>query len=110
SGGHPNLSGVEVWKHAAAANQAPTVSLAAASNSVTVNTALALTATAADADGSVSKVEFFSGATKLGEDTSAPYTLSFSPAAAGPLSLTARATDNAGATTTSAAISVTVTA
>ena len=110
SGGHPNLSGVEVWKHTAAANQAPTVSLAAASNSVTVSSALALTATAADADGSVAKVEFFSGATKLGEDTSAPYTFSLTPTATGTLSLTARATDNAGATTTSNAVSVTVTA
>ncbi|MBT9393583.1 hypothetical protein KLP40_10455 [Hymenobacter sp. NST-14] len=111
SGGHPNLSGVEVWKHTTTStNQAPTVSLAAASSSVIVNSALALTATAADADGSVSKVEFFSGSTKLGEDTAAPYTLSFSPAATGTLSLTARATDNAGATKTSAPVSVTVTA
>ncbi|GAB3237701.1 hypothetical protein GCM10027346_29580 [Hymenobacter seoulensis] len=110
SGGHPNLSGVEVWKHTTTTttNQAPTVSLAAASSSVTVNTALALTATAADANGSVTKVEFFNGSTKLGEDLTAPYQLSWTPTATGSVSLTARATDNAGATTTSAAVAVTV--
>ncbi|MCA8829550.1 Ig-like domain-containing protein [Hymenobacter pini] len=109
SGGHPNLSGIEIWKaNTATQNQAPTVSLAAASSSVTVNSALALTATAADADGSVAKVEFFNGSTKLGEDTSAPYQLSWTPTAAGSVSLTAKATDNAGASTTSAAVAVTV--
>ncbi|AHJ98378.1 Ig-like domain-containing protein [Hymenobacter swuensis] len=110
SGGDANLSGIEIWRAGTAApqNQAPTVSLAAASSSVTVNSALALTATAADADGSVAKVEFFNGTTKLGEDTSAPYQLSWTPTTAGTVSLTAKATDNAGATTTSAAVGVTV--
>ncbi|MDU0369165.1 Ig-like domain-containing protein [Hymenobacter endophyticus] len=112
SGGTINLSGIEIWKSGttAPANQAPTVSLAAASTSLTVNSALALTATAADADGSVAKVEFFNGATKLGEDTSAPYQLSWTPTATGTVSLTAKATDNAGASTTSGAVSVAVTA
>lgn len=115
SGGDANLSGIEIWRAGTSspvtpANQAPTVSLAAASSSVMVNSALALTATAADADGSVAKVEFFQGSTKLGEDTSAPYQLSWTPATTGSVSLTARATDNAGATATSAAASVNVTA
>ncbi|MBX0290431.1 hypothetical protein K3G63_08275 [Hymenobacter sp. HSC-4F20] len=113
SGGTINLSGVEIWRQnttTAPANQAPTVSLAAGSSTVPVNTALALTATAADADGSVTKVEFYNGSTKLGEDSSAPYQLSWTPTATGTLSLTAHATDNAGATTTSAAVNVSVTA
>ncbi|WP_167856796.1 Ig-like domain-containing protein [Hymenobacter aquaticus] len=109
NGGNANLSGIEIWKGSTTAptNVAPTVSLTAPTTG-TVGTALTLNATAADADGSVAKVEFFSGATKLGEDTSAPYSLSFTPTAAATLSLTARATDNAGATTTSSAQSVTV--
>ncbi|WP_035563461.1 Ig-like domain-containing protein, partial [Hymenobacter sp. IS2118] len=112
AGGNANLSGLEIWKQnttPAPANTPPTVSLSAPATG-TVGTALALTATAADANGTVSKVEFFSGTTKLGEDLTAPYSLSFTPAAAGTLSLTARATDNAGATTTSTAKSLTVTA
>jgi len=67
-----------------------------------------LQASASDSDGSVAKVEFFSGSTKLGEDTSAPYQLSWKPVGIGILSLKAVATDDDGATTTSDAITVTV--
>ena len=69
-----------------------------------------LAATASDADGSVTKVEFFNGAAKLGEDTTAPYSFTWGSVAAGTYTLTARATDNLGATTTSAASTVTVSA
>jgi hypothetical protein len=69
-----------------------------------------LAATASDTDGTVTKVEFFNGATKLGEDTTAPYTLTWNSVAAGTYTLTARATDNLGATTTSTASTVTVSA
>jgi hypothetical protein len=72
----------------------------------TVNVA----ATASDPDGTVTKVEFFNGAVKLGEDTTAPYSFTWSGVAAGNYTLTARATDNLGATTTSAASTITVTA
>ncbi|RZK24663.1 MAG: T9SS type A sorting domain-containing protein [Hymenobacter sp.] len=89
-------------------NVAPTVALAAAS-SLTLGQAVALSATAADADGTVSKVEFFSGTTLLGAATAAPYQLSWTPTAAGTYALTAKATDNAGASTTSPALALTVT-
>ena len=69
-----------------------------------------LAATASDPDGTVTKVEFFNGAAKLGEDTTAPYSLTWSGVAAGTYTLTARATDNLGATTTSAASTITVSA
>src|SRR5262249_26208810 len=49
-----------------------------------------LEATAADTDGTISKVEFFQGATKLGEDASAPYQWPWSDVAAGNYVLTAR--------------------
>ncbi len=111
SSNNNNLSGIEIWKQNAGttAPSAPTVSLSAPSTG-TVGTALNLTATAAAVNGTITKVEFFSGATKLGEDLTAPYALSFTPAAAGTLSLTARATNNAGAATSTAVSSVTVTA
>jgi chitinase len=112
TGGDANLSGIEIWKQnttTTPANVAPTVSLTAPTTG-TVGTALSLTATAADADGTVTKVEFFNGATKLGEDLTSPYALSYTPTAAGTLSLTARATDNTGAITNTAAKSVTVAA
>ena len=78
--------------------------------SYTAPAAVTINATAADTDGSVAKVEFFNGATKLGEDLTAPYTFSWTGVAAGTYTLSAKATDNAGAATTSAAVSITVNA
>jgi glucose/arabinose dehydrogenase len=92
-------------------NIPPTVALTAPANGSTGNTgvAITLTATAADSDGSITGVEFFDNGVKIGAtDTSAPYSVSWTPAATGARSLTARATDDQGATTTSAAITVTI--
>ena len=58
----------------------------------------------------MSKVEFFNGAAKLGEDTTAPYSFTWSGVAAGTYTLTARATDDLGGATTSAASTITVSA
>ena len=69
---------------------------------------ITINATASDSDGTISKVEFFRGTTKLGEDTSAPYSFAWSDVAAGTYNLTAKATDNDGATTTSAIVAITV--
>ena len=52
-----------------------------------------------DSDGTILKVEFFNGGTKLGEDSSSPYALTWSGVAAGSYSLTARAIDNLGEVT-----------
>nr|WP_167856416.1 Ig-like domain-containing protein [Hymenobacter metallicola] len=94
----------------AAGNTAPTVSITAPANGATFTApaSVTITADAADANGTVSKVEFFQGAAKLGEDLTAPYSYSWTGVAAGTYSLTAKATDNAGAVTTSAAVSITV--
>ncbi|OON67165.1 glycosyl hydrolase [Hymenobacter sp. CRA2] len=102
------------WLNFAAAtttNTPPTVSLTSpsAGASFTAPASITISANAADANGTVSKVEFFQGSTKLGEDTSSPYSFTWSNVAAGSYSITARATDNAGATTTSSAVNVTVT-
>jgi endoglucanase len=91
-------------------NQAPSVSITSPSNdsNFTTGTSITITATANDSDGTVAKVEFFRGSTKLGEDTSNPYQYTISSATAGSYSLTAKATDNDGATKTSTAVDVTV--
>ena len=88
-------------------NQAPSVTLSAAANG-TVGTAMPLSATAADGDGSVTQVEFFDAATSLNVDASAPFAFSWTPATAGTHQLTAVATDDQGATTRSAVVSVAV--
>lgn len=89
------------------ANQPPTVSLSTAATG-TVGVAQTLAATASDSDGNVTRVEFFENGTRLGEDTSSPYTFSWTPATSGSRSLTARATDNDGGITTSSAVTVDV--
>ncbi len=69
---------------------------------------IALEATASDADGSVAKVEFFADGVKIGEDTTEPYTAVWSNPPIAAHILTAVATDDQGATTTSAEIPVVV--
>ncbi|CAM9966113.1 unnamed protein product, partial [Phaeothamnion confervicola] len=91
-------------------NAAPTVTLTAPANgaSYTAPANVLLTATAADTDGTIAKVEFYQGVTKLGESLVAPYEFSWLSVGAGTYSLTARATDNQGASTTSTANSITI--
>ena len=55
----------------------------------------------------VASVEFFAGSNSIGTDTSAPYSVT-GTLPGGTHSITARATDNTGATTTSSAVSITV--
>jgi plastocyanin len=64
-------------------------------------------AAASDSDGSVTNVQFFDGVTSLGHATSSPYSISAN-LALGSHALTAVASDNQGATTTSAAVTLTV--
>lgn len=68
---------------------------------------IVLDASASDLDGTITQVEFFQGTTLLATDTTAPFSITWNNAAAGIYSLTARATDNRGATTTSSAINIT---
>jgi glucose/arabinose dehydrogenase len=91
-------------------NQHPIVSLTApaAGSAITQGTASPINATASDPDGTVASVEFFDGASSLGIDNTAPYGVTWAPTTLGTHTLTARATDNGGATTTSAPVSVTV--
>lgn len=70
---------------------------------------LPISASASDPDGSIAKVEFYAGATRLGEIDASPYTFLWSGFASGSYVLTAVATDNLGATTVSAPVSLSVT-
>jgi hypothetical protein len=88
----------------------PAVTLTQPANGATFTApaTVALAATANDSDGTVAKVEFFNGATKLGEDTTAPYNFTWSAVPAGNYTVTARATDNLGVSTTSSPAAITV--
>ena len=92
-------------------NKPPTVSITipVANASFTAPATITLQAAAADTDGTITQVQFFQNGASLGTVTTAPYTFTWSNVAAGTYSLTAIATDNGGATTTSVAISIQVT-
>ncbi|MHB9130008.1 MAG: LamG-like jellyroll fold domain-containing protein [Armatimonadota bacterium] len=92
----------------------PTVNLTAPVNQqVVLNNhhpiTLAATATDPNAGGSISQVQFYlDGTTLLGTDTTAPYTCAWTPTKGGFYQITAVATNNAGRTTTSPMVSVSV--
>ena len=71
---------------------------------------LTVGASAADYDGTVVSVHFYAGTNQIGEATASPYTAFWTNPASGTYTLTAVATDDAGATTVSAPVSVTLTA
>ena len=93
-------------------NAAPTVSITTpvGGSIFTAPTDLTINANAGDIDGTISKVEFYQGATLLGTDTTSPYSLTWTNVSAGSYSIAAKATDNLGAVTTSVPVSITVNA
>lgn len=111
-----NSNGVLRLVAATAANQLPTVALVSPAGGATFvfPAAMTLSATAGDSDGTVTKVEFYDGGTKLGEGRAAS-TSTYQLQLPGGLPVgshvfTARVTDNLGATAVSGSVSITVTA
>jgi bacillolysin len=88
----------------------PTVSITSPADGATFTSGSDITITAdASDDGAVTKVEFFEGANKLGEDTTGPtFSFSWNDVPAGNYTLSATATDNDEATATSAPVHITV--
>ena len=105
-----NLGAKATNKISVIVNALPTVSITNPVNQAVFASPAAfnLQATAVDSDGSVTQVEFFQGATSLGISTS-PFQRSLASLADGTYVLKAVATDNLGATNTSALVTVTVT-
>ncbi len=91
-----------------ATNRAPTVSLSTGGTSFAAPANITLSASASDPDGNLARVEFFNGSTRLTSDTSSPYSFSWSSVPAGTYSLRAVAYDSAGASASSATVTVTV--
>src|SRR5439155_1734986 len=91
-------------------NTPPTVAITSPTNSATFTAPanITITAEASDSDGTISRVEFFQNDIKLGAVTNSPYTFSWTSVTAGNYTLTVKATDNLGATSTSSPVSVTV--
>ena len=93
-------------------NVSPTVMMTSPTNDATFTTpaSIPFTASASDADGTVTQVLFYAGATLLGRVTNAPFNFTWTNAVVGGHSLTALATDNGGLSATSAPVSITVNA
>jgi hypothetical protein len=66
-------------------------------------------ADATDLDGTISRVDFFAGASLIGTATNSPFNFTWNNVAAGSYALTAQAMDNRGATATSRPVIITVT-
>jgi GH18 family chitinase len=92
-------------------NQSPVVSITSPANNATYTApaSISINATASDSDGTIASVAFYNGSTLLGTDASSPYSYAWSNVPVGNYSITARATDNQGAVTISAAVAVSVT-
>src|SRR5260221_2646372 len=91
-------------------NEPPLVSILSPANNASypAGSSIVIAVNASDPDGTITKVEFFEGTTKLGEDLTSPYSFAWASVPAGSYSLTAKATDNLGAATTSDTITVSV--
>lgn len=107
-GGVTTSAGVSV--SVGAPNSPPTVALSSPQPGATFiePASLTLTASAADSDGTVTKVEFYQGATLLGTALAPNFSFNWSGVAAGNYQLIAKAFDNRGASTISTPVQVTV--
>ncbi len=91
-------------------NNPPSISITSPSNGQTFSSPSTITinANASDSDGEITQVEFFSDGNSLGIDYSSPYSLNWNNVTDGTYSLTAVATDNDGATSTSSGVEIIV--
>ncbi|TXD51194.1 MULTISPECIES: glycosyl hydrolase [unclassified Polaribacter] len=89
-------------------NLSPSISITSPNNGAAFKEGevISITTIANDLDGTIVLVEFFDGATKIGEDTSAPFSFNWSDAILGNHEITAIAADNVGAKTTSETVNV----
>ncbi len=97
------------------ANLRPVVSISSPADGTnvileTVPAALPITASAFDFDGTIDKLELFTGPVKLGEASASPYTFFWTNPGCGPFQFTAVATDNRGTTTLSAPVGILIAA
>lgn len=91
------------------ANASPTVSLITPADGATFTEgkSVTITANASDFDGTIQKVDFYENTTLISSDTTEPYTATWNPSAA-TYALTAKATDDGGAQSTSQTVNVTI--
>ena len=103
------VPGIRLLHFENAGNEPPVVMITAPGDGQTfpAGATVKISAKASDGDGDISKVVFYKGKEKLGEDNTAPYSHNWI-GASGDYALTAVAIDNEGSATTSSVVHVTV--
>lgn len=88
----------------------PVVTITSPANNTTYSTPsnITITANASSSGGSITKVEFFQGSAFIGQDLTTPYSFTWMNVTTGNYTITARATNNSGQTTTSSPVNVIV--
>jgi hypothetical protein len=91
-------------------NAPPSVALTSPSPNATFNAPanIAISASAADSDGVIKQVDFYAGNQVIGTRTAAPWSITWQNVTAGTYALSAAATDDRGAVTSSGAVTITV--
>lgn len=105
------LTAIDQVVKATVINTPPTVNITSPTNNAAFNSPASITinATAADADGNVTKVVFYNGTNILSTVVTAPYAYTWTGVTPGTYAITAKATDNSNAETTSGVVNITVT-
>ncbi len=105
----PYTSAVLIHNGGTSSNSSPTVTITSPKANSSFSTPdVQLTASASDADGTISKVDFYNGNTLITTENDAPYDWTWKNVPVGNYTITAKATDNSGNVTTSSAVSFTV--
>ena len=101
-----------IWISGGRSNNNPACSITSPSDGTvfTAPASITINAIATDPDGSVSKVEFYSGETKLGEDLTSPFSYRWNNVSPGSYYISVKATDNSNASKISSEVSVSVNA
>ena len=105
-----SISAHNVINNVVAVNNPPTINISSPtkSTSYVAPATIVIDAVASDPDGTVVKVEFYQGTTRLGEVGSAPYSFTWKNVSEGNYNITAAATDNLNQRTVSGVVTVVV--
>ena len=106
----PYTSAVLIYNGSATSNSSPVVSITSptANKNYSAPASVRIIADASDPDGSISKVELYHGNTLIQTENNAPYDWTWTDLSAGSYTITAKAFDNSGNSTTSSPVTFTV--